>query len=90
MEKIDKSFENIKNYVSNTNEKLINKKGINRDIFFQLLKENGDKIDDDELDSIISTLKGNTNEKLPEFLTFEYLFEELLKFEVSEKIEDEN
>lgn len=91
MVKVENSFENIKTYLSKTNEKTVSEKGINRDVFLQLLKEQGEEMKDEELNEILRILKGDSNQKaLPETLTFQYLFEDLLKFEVVDKKEEDH
>lgn len=89
MAKLENSFENVRNYLLDKNEKN-SEKVINRESFFQLLRENGEEMKEDEIQEILKVLRGDGNYKnLPENLSFQYLFEELLKFEFIEK-EEEN
>ncbi len=91
MVKIENSFENIKSHLGKTHDKSVNDRGINRDVFFQLLKEHGEEMKDEEIADILGKLRGDSNiNSLPETLSFQYLIEELLKFEVVEKKEEEN
>ena len=61
---------------------LKNLDGIPRDTFINLLKEHGDVMDDKEIAECLQILRDDSNVKnLPELLNFQYLFNEILRFE---------
>jgi len=80
---------------SNTNSNnsnlniLKNLDGIPRDVFINLLKEHGEVMSDEEISECLGVLRGDSNIKnLPDVISFNYLFNEILRFE--EVREDEN
>ena len=91
---MENSHDTIKNFIVGTKHKdlekyndtkFTNDKGVGRDVFFKLLSEQGEAISETEMQDILRVLRGDSNMKsLPENLSFQYLFEELLKFEVSD------
>lgn len=84
MVKLESAFENISKYKNSDNGEM------NRDVFINLLKEYGEKIDEKEIQDCLQVLRGDSNIKnLPENINFQYLFEELLRFEATEKDEKE-
>jgi hypothetical protein len=99
MSKMENSLETIKNFVTGNKHKdlekyndnrLTSEKVMGRDMFFKLLTEQGEAISESELQDILRVLRGDTNYKsMPESFTFQYLFEELMKFELSEKKDEE-
>jgi len=78
MVKIENSFERIKNYLQNEPNS-VNEKGVKSEAFANLLKNYGEVMKDEEIEDIIKILKGDRS--LPESISFQYLFEDLLKFE---------
>lgn len=61
---------------------LKNLDGIPRDVFISLLKDHGDGMEDKEISECLEVLRGDSNVKnLPEVITFQYLFNEVLRFE---------
>lgn len=82
-----------KDYMNSNNINLLkNLDGIPRDVFINLLKEQGDVMDDKEIAECLQILRDDSNVKnLPEVISFQYLFNEILRFEeVKDKEEEEN
>ena len=79
-----------KDYIHSNNSNLL-KDGIPRDVFINLLKEHGDVMDDKEISECLQILRDDSNMKnLPEIVSFQYLFNEILRFEeVKDKEEEE-
>jgi len=70
---------------------LKNLDGIPRDVFINLLKEHGDVMDDKEISECLQVLRDDPNVKnLPEVISFQYLFNEILRFEEVKEEEDMN
>ena len=87
MVKIENSFNRIKKYLENElDNNLKNEKAIDTEIFFNLLKNHGEVMKDEEIQDILKVLKGDVN--VPESLTFQYLFEDILKFEAVDSKEE--
>ena len=78
MVKIENSFERIKNYLQNESNSA-NEKGLKAEAFLNLLKNYGEVMKDEEIQEILKILKGEKS--LPDTLSFQYLFEDILKFE---------
>ncbi len=88
MVKIENSFNRIKKYLQNElDNKSKNEKAMETEVFFNLLKNHGEVMKDEEIQEILKVLKGDVN--LPDSLTFPYLFEDILKFEAVDS-KDEN
>jgi hypothetical protein len=66
--------------------------GIPRDVFINLLKEHGEVMSDEEISECLGVLRGDSNIKnLPDVVSFQYLFNEVLRFEeVKEEEENSN
>jgi hypothetical protein len=82
-----------KDYLNSNNANILkNLDGIPRDVFINLLKEHGDVMDDKEISECLQILRDDSNVKnLPEIISFQYLFNEILRFEeVRDKEEEEN
>jgi len=100
MSKMESAYDVIKNFVVEpkhkdlekyNDPKFSNDKVIGRDMFLKLLQEQGETISETEMQDIFRVLRGDSNLKsLPENISFQYLFEELLKFEISDKKEDDS
>ncbi|MCQ2819021.1 MAG: hypothetical protein MJ252_17295 [archaeon] len=59
---------------------------IHRDNLFHMLKENGEKMDDNEIKSILNVLLGVSKiEDLPLMISFDYLFGDMLRMEKEDK-----
>lgn len=86
MVKIENSYERIKNYLKNDLNSA-NDKGVKTEALLNLLKNYGEVMKDDEIQEILKILKGDKN--LPDTLSFQYLFEDILKFEAVDS-KDEN
>ncbi len=97
---MESAYDVIKNFVAEpkhkdlekyNDPKFSNDKIIGRDMFLKLLQEQGETISETEMQDIFRVLRGDSNLKsLPENISFQYLFEELLKFEISDKKEDDS
>jgi hypothetical protein len=80
--KIEQAFNRIRDKLVKDHPSTGKDSGVNRDLFFNLLKEYGEKMDDKEISECLEVLKGEQNVKnLPDYLSFGYLFNEILKFE---------
>jgi hypothetical protein len=99
MTKMSSSFDTLRNFVLSSNKhkdlekyhdsKHTNDKCISRETFFRLLSEQGESIPESELMEILRVIRGDSNIKsTAESMSFQYLFEELLRFEVSEETEE--
>jgi len=87
MVKIENSFNRIKKYLENElDNNLKNEKEIDTEMFFNLLKNHGEVMKDEEIQEILKVLKGDV--LVPESLTFQYLFEDILKFEAVDSKEE--
>ena len=83
IEKLEQSFNNIKEYLQ---KEIKDGKKINRDAFFTLLKEYGEEMTDKEIADCLQALKGDNNVKnLEENLSFENVFNDILRFEEIDK-----
>ena len=99
MNKMAKSFDDIRSFINSSKEhkdleryndpRFTNDKSIGRDVFFKLLSEQGEPISESDMLEILRVIKGDSNIKsLPDNFSFQYLFEDLLKFEVSDNKEE--
>ena len=91
-EKCGSHKEKEKDYMNANNVNLLkNLDGIPRDVFINMLKEHGDVMDDKEISECLQILRDDSNMKnLPETISFQYLFNEILRFEeVADKKEEE-
>ena len=81
-----------KDYMNQNNINLLkNLDGIPRDVFINLFKEHGDAMDDKEISECLQILRDDSNMKnLPETISFQYLFNEILRFEEVRDTEEEN
>ena len=81
------------NNSNNSNLNILkNLDGIPRDVLINLLKEHGDVMDDKEISECLQVLREDPNVKnLPDVISFNYLFNEILRFEeVREEEENMN
>jgi hypothetical protein len=96
MNKMSSSFDTLRNFVLSSNKhkdlekyhdsKHTNDKCISRETFFRLLSEQGEAIPENEMMEILRVIRGDPNIKsISDSMSFQYLFEELLRFEVSEE-----
>jgi hypothetical protein len=100
MNTMKSTYDTVKNFVTGVKHKDLEKyndnkfttdKVMGRDVFFKLLSEQGEAISESEMQEIFRVLRGDSNLKsLPESFSFQYLFEELLKFEVSDRKEEDS
>ena len=59
---------------------------ISRENFLHMLKENGEKLTDEEISSILKTLTGDPDPMhLPPMLSFDYIFENILLMEKEDR-----
>ena len=77
------------NSINNLSSQLLYKMGdnlISRENFLHMLKENGEKLTDEEISSILKTLVGNPDpNNLPPMLSFDYIFENILLMEKEDR-----
>ena len=77
------------NNVNNLPSQILYKMGdrlISRENFLHMLKENGEKLTDEEISSILKTLVGDPDPShLPPMLSFDYIFENILLMEKEDR-----